>query len=90
MRVMKFGGTSVGTPDRIRDLVRLVRASGDPNEILVVVSAFGGVTNALIDAAKKAGAGDPAWRDDLDGIAKRHFDAATSLAPAAERVCQEP
>ena len=86
MRVMKFGGTSVGTPDRIRDLVRLVRASGDPNEILVVVSAFGGVTNALIDAAKKAGAGDPAWRDDLDGIAKRHFDAATSLAPAAERV----
>ena len=86
VRVMKFGGTSVGSPERILDVVRLVREGSGLSDTLVVVSAFGGVTNALIDAARKASAADPTWRDDLDAIAKRHFDAVHALGSADERV----
>lgn len=54
MKVMKFGGTSVGTPQRIRDVAALVsRENGN----LIVLSAMSGTTNALISIAETASAG---------------------------------
>ena len=47
MKVMKFGGTSVGTPQRMKDVSRLVTASGEP--VFVVLSAMSGTTNALVE-----------------------------------------
>lgn len=94
MRIMKFGGTSVGSADRIRGAVRLVSEAAEASRVVVVVSAFGGVTNALIEAAQKALNGSPEWRDELEGIAKRHADAALDLlgpgerAPALQRIEQ--
>ncbi len=84
MRVMKFGGSSVGTPDRIKDVVRLASEATTTGPVVVVVSAFGGVTNALIDCARKAAAGDVAWRDGLDAIETRHRNAVADLASSAE------
>lgn len=49
MKVMKFGGTSVGTPARMKDVTRLVTASGEP--VFVVLSAMSGTTNSLIEIA---------------------------------------
>ena len=47
MKVMKFGGTSVGTPARMKDVTKLVVASGEP--VFVVLSAMSGTTNALVE-----------------------------------------
>ena len=85
MKVLKFGGSSVGTPDRILDVARLVEAAVARDRVVVVVSAFGGVTNALIDAAQKAIRGGPQWRADIEGLATRHLDALDELAAPAER-----
>lgn len=85
MRVMKFGGTSVGAPDRIAGVVRLIREAASSDRVLVVVSAFGGVTTALIQAATRAARGDGSWANDLDQISERHLDAARTLAGSEER-----
>ena len=47
MKVMKFGGTSVGTPARMKDVTKLVTRSGEP--VFVVLSAMSGTTNALVE-----------------------------------------
>lgn len=47
MKVMKFGGTSVGTPQRMKDVTKLVTASGE--QVLVVFSAMSGTTNSLVE-----------------------------------------
>lgn len=49
MKVMKFGGTSVGTPQRMKDVCRLVTQSGEP--VFVVLSAMSGTTNSLVEIA---------------------------------------
>ena len=85
MRLMKFGGTSVGSPDRIRGVVRLVSDASATGRIVVVVSAFGGVTNALIELSQKALEGSAEWRPDLEAVAKRHADAALELVGPGER-----
>jgi aspartokinase/homoserine dehydrogenase 1 len=82
---MKFGGTSVGAADRILDVVRLVLDAAAQQRVIVVVSAFGGVTNSLIDAAQKAATGSLEWRTLLEGIARRHAGAVAGLASEADR-----
>lgn len=44
MKVMKFGGTSVGSPDRMKEVTKLVTKSGEP--VFVVLSAMSGTTNS--------------------------------------------
>ena len=85
MRVMKFGGTSVGTPGRIQGVLRLVSEASADSRVVVVVSAFGGVTNELIEASRKAASGSSDWRPDIEAIAKRHADAALALVGSGER-----
>jgi aspartokinase/homoserine dehydrogenase 1 len=59
MRVLKFGGTSVGTPDTIKGLLNILRDYYQRGErFTVVFSAFSKVTDTLIDMATKAGKGD--------------------------------
>jgi aspartate kinase len=47
MKVMKFGGTSVGTPERMKNVASLITASGEP--VFVVLSAMSGTTNSLVE-----------------------------------------
>ena len=47
MKVMKFGGTSVGSPQRMKEVARLVTAKGEP--VFVVLSAMSGTTNSLVE-----------------------------------------
>lgn len=59
MIVMKFGGTSVGSPEMIAQTGDIVQQSlGRGEQVVVVVSAMSGVTNALADAARSASSGD--------------------------------
>ena len=50
MKVMKFGGTSVGTPQRMKEVAQLVTKSGEP--VFVVLSAMSGTTNALVETSE--------------------------------------
>ena len=54
-RVLKLGGSSLATPDRIRDVGRIVAEHGERHPAIVVVSAFQGVTNQLLDCARARG-----------------------------------
>jgi bifunctional aspartokinase / homoserine dehydrogenase 1 len=57
MRVLKFGGTSVGNADRMRGVAEIVAQQAYEGPLLVVVSAVGGVTDALLRGAEQAAAG---------------------------------
>ena len=58
--VMKFGGTSVGSPERIAQAAALVTAARDKgHHVVAVTSAMSGVTNGLIEAAQAASKGNP-------------------------------
>ena len=80
---MKFGGTSVGTPEALRRTVAHIARCDPPP--LVVVSAVGGVTDLLIRAAEAAAAGDdPA--DEVDEIDRRHGAITDALGLEPTRV----
>jgi len=83
--VMKFGGTSVGSPDRVRVLGETVRQRLKRQPV-VVVSAFSRVTDTLIRGARLALAGAPEHEDIVNEIRRRHQDAVSELVPGgAER-----
>ena len=83
MMVMKFGGTSLGTPQRIEQVSDIIsRTYRTQAKLAVVVSAFGGVTNQLIDAAHRAASGDTRYEAELAQLESRHLDAIQYLLPA--------
>ena len=67
MRVLKFGGSSLATPDRVRDVARIILASARNDRVIVVVSAFQGVTNQLLDCARKAEGEEAGGKDGRKG-----------------------
>jgi len=79
MRVLKFGGSSLATSDRIRGVVRIVLDQARSEPVVVVVSAFQGITNQLIDAAQLAERGDRKYEHAWESIAKRHRAAIDDL-----------
>jgi aspartokinase/homoserine dehydrogenase 1 len=83
MKVLKFGGTSVGNADRIREVVACVQAS--PDCVAVVVSAMTGVTDALLEMALSAARGDVSYKGELEALEQRHLDAAEELFPPTNR-----
>lgn len=89
MKVMKFGGSSVATPERIRTVVGILRQARGAGEVAVVVSALGGVTDELIAAAKTAAAGDSAYVEGLDRLVSRHLAAVRELADPSEAAAVE-
>jgi len=83
--VFKFGGTSVATAERIRRVVDLVCAAPGTARRVVVVSALGGVTDALIRAIDEALARTGRHREGLEALRQRHEAVADALVPAAEQ-----
>ena len=72
MLVMKFGGTSVGGPDRILQLIEIVRQKQTAQPLVIVVSAMSGVTNLLEEACQMASRQQEGFRQVLEAIARRH------------------
>ncbi len=75
MKVLKFGGTSVGSPEAVRALVGIAKRSG---ERVVVVSAFSGITDSLLQAAKLASEGRD-WQRIFQTISERHHSMIAAL-----------
>ena len=77
MKVLKFGGTSVGTVSSVTAIQNI--ASRITTPMVIVVSALGGVTDKLISTAKKASEGDSTYIDDYTTICDRHFAMVEGL-----------
>jgi len=86
MRVVKFGGTSVGSHAAIDNIIKILKDSEHAGKTpIVVVSAFSGVTDALIDMARKAATGDALYRELIEKVAVRHRDAAVHFLKTADK-----
>src|SRR5262245_35280 len=79
MRVLKFGGSSLSTPSTIRQVGKILLAARRREPLIVVVSAFEGITNKLLDCARLAERADPAFEESFEQVAKRHRAAVTQL-----------
>lgn len=80
MKVLKFGGSSVATPERIRAVATILRQYYQRGETFTVVfSAFGGVTDSLIDMSSLAAKGDESYREKFAAFSQRHLEAADQL-----------
>ncbi len=84
MKILKFGGTSVADPECVRRVCGLVREAAGEGGAAVVVSAFSGVTNDLLDAAAAAARRDKAYRKILKRITTRHWEATQELVAAVD------
>lgn len=85
MKILKFGGTSVGSVESIRALTEIVREQAAENDrIALVVSAMGGVTNRLIEMAAAAESGDD-YTPMLREMEKRHLQVIKALLPVARQ-----
>lgn len=85
LKVMKFGGSSVASPERVRAVTDIVLEAASRDRILVIVSAFQGVTNHLLQCAQIAQQGGPAYETLHQQIAARHRDAIASLLKGDHR-----
>ncbi|MBR9921494.1 MAG: bifunctional aspartate kinase/homoserine dehydrogenase I [Bacteroidetes bacterium] len=80
MIVLKFGGTSVAKPERIQRILDILNGYYENGErFTLVVSAFGGVTDQLLEMSKRAAAADESYRDIFQEFKDRHIDAARTL-----------
>ena len=74
MKVLKFGGTSVGSVQSILNLKRIVEEAASKQSIIVVVSALGGITDKLLSTSELARQGDESWKNEFEGMVKRHHE----------------
>lgn len=77
MKVLKFGGTSVGSVESIRQIQQIIAHQSD--DCIVVVSALGGVTDQLLRAAQLALESDDAYMEVYQSIRQRHLDMVNML-----------
>ena len=83
---MKFGGTSMGSAERIRVAARISREQHDQRPVVIVVSAMSKITDLLLDSLRKAEAGDNADLDaNLKTLYARHFECCRELLPASRQ-----
>ncbi|MBQ8450534.1 MAG: bifunctional aspartate kinase/homoserine dehydrogenase I [Bacteroidaceae bacterium] len=85
MKVMKFGGTSVGSVNSILNLKSIVEAAAANDKVIVVVSALGGITDKLIKTSQMAVEGNLAFNDEFQHIVARHHELIYSIIGNEER-----
>ena len=81
MKVLKFGGTSVGSVKSILSLKEIVEAEARTQPVVVVVSALNGITDKLIAMSQMAKQGDEHYREEFDAIVRRHHSMIESIIP---------
>ncbi|MDE6825552.1 MAG: bifunctional aspartate kinase/homoserine dehydrogenase I [Paramuribaculum sp.] len=85
MKVLKFGGTSVGTVESLQNVRQIVHdhaeAEAGRAPVIVVVSALGGITDRLISTARMAASGESSYIFSLEEIVKRHHSVIDGIVP---------
>ena len=79
MKVMKFGGTSVGSVKSILSLKKIVETEARTQPVVVVVSALNGITDLLIATSKMAQQGDEHYREEFDAMVTRHHQMIEAI-----------
>ena len=79
MKVLKFGGTSVGSVKSILCLKRIVEKEAKRQPIVVVVSALGGITDKLLATAQMALSGDELYKKEFDAMVTRHHQMIDTI-----------
>ena len=79
MKVFKFGGTSVGTVESLSHVKRIVEECNE--QVIVVVSALGGITDLLINTAHQASTGDITYMQNYAKIVERHITVINGIVP---------
>ena len=79
MKVLKFGGTSVGSVKSIFSLKKIVEAEARTQPVIVVVSALNGITDKLIATSQMAKNGDERYREEFDDMVKRHHQMIDTI-----------
>ncbi|MDR2914875.1 MAG: bifunctional aspartate kinase/homoserine dehydrogenase I [Tannerella sp.] len=83
MKVLKFGGTSVGSVNSILSVKKIVEAIDEP--VIVVVSALGGITDKLIHMSKLASNGDNSYKKEFTEIVTRHKSVIEGVVPKSRQ-----
>ncbi len=82
MKVLKFGGTSVGTVNNMLSVKKIVESVDEP--VIVVVSALGGITDKLIETSRMAADGDSSYENGMKNIVNRHIEMVYTVIPAGK------
>jgi len=85
MKVLKFGGTSVGNADAINKTISIVSSKLKEDSLIVVVSALAGTTDLLISSGQLAAEGDETYKDSLKTLENRHLDVVKELIPIQQQ-----
>ncbi|HET9278057.1 MAG TPA: bifunctional aspartate kinase/homoserine dehydrogenase I [Flavitalea sp.] len=85
MQVLKFGGTSVANAENIHKVVAIVKQAVQREKTIVVVSAFGGITDTLLRAGELAASGQENYKELLQVSEQRHLETVKSLIPVANQ-----
>lgn len=85
MNILKFGGSSVASSENIKLVAKIVQEQIKADNTISVFSAFGGVTNELLQMAELAANEDPAYKDLLEKNEKRHLNTAKELIPVKDQ-----
>lgn len=83
MKVLKFGGTSVGSVSSMLNVKKIVEAVDD--KVIVVVSALGGITDKLIKTSTMAANGDSGYEKEMKEIVNRHIEMVYTVIPAGQK-----
>ena len=68
MKVLKFGGTAVATAENIEKVTAIIKEKVDDGGVIVVISALGGTTDALLECGKMASTGNEEYKERLQEI----------------------
>lgn len=85
MKVLKFGGSSVATSENINKAITIVKDSAHNTNIIVVVSALGGITDVLLEAGNLACIGDEHYKNQFKLIEERHLKVIRELIPVGNQ-----
>ena len=81
MKILKFGGSSIANKNNIRKVFDIIKSQDKNTDFAVVFSAFGGVTEVLLNTAEKAREGDRTYVDQVKSLEERHFGLVKELIP---------
>ncbi|MEH6407225.1 MAG: bifunctional aspartate kinase/homoserine dehydrogenase I, partial [Leeuwenhoekiella sp.] len=89
MRVLKFGGTSVGSVDNINQVIKIVSEASKIQKITVVVSAIGGITDMLFKTGQQASTKNEKYKNTFQKIQEKHLEFTADLMPGDKSAIKE-
>jgi bifunctional aspartokinase / homoserine dehydrogenase 1 len=85
MQILKFGGSSVASAENIKKVIQIIQQKINNTTTVVVVSALGGITDLLLQAANVASQNDENYKAYLQQIETRHLESVKKLIPIAQQ-----